>query len=131
LEYGDGESSGIIFNDTVTLSDLTANTTAIGEYISIYLHIPNVPNNTVGAANRYSFSFELAQFPPDGLVGMAFPSISVFNSTPLFNTLVDQGTVDPMFGLKLAENGSELYLGGVNTDLYTGDFRNVSLAAEV
>ena len=35
--------------------------------------------------------------------------------------MISQGTVSSgVFGFKLASNGSELYLGGTNSDLYTG-----------
>ena len=40
---------------------------------------------------------------------------------PFFNTAIDQGAVsEGVFGFKLASSGSELYLGGTNTDSYTG-----------
>jgi hypothetical protein len=85
----------------------------------------------LGASKQYSVDFEVANFPPDGLVGMAFESLSVFGEPPLFTTLVNQGTVAPVFGVKLAETGSELFLGGVNKALFTGSFKNVSLIEEV
>jgi len=61
---------------------------------------------------------------------MGFPALSVYGDNPLFSTLVAQGTVPPVFGFKLADTGSELFLGGVNTALFTGAFRNVSLIEE-
>jgi cathepsin D len=112
LEFGSGSATGEIFTDTVAIAGLTANSQA------------------VGASNHYSVDFEIAEFPPDGLVGMAFESLSVFGANPLFSTLVEQGTVAPVFGVKLADNGSELFLGGVNPDLFTGSFGNVSLIEE-
>ena len=49
---------------------------------------------------------------------------SILNHTrqnPYFNTAIDEGAVDEgVFGFKLASSGSELYLGGTNSDLYTG-----------
>jgi len=112
LQFGAGNATGTVFTDTVTVSGLSAR------------------GQAVGAANHYSVEFELANFPPDGLVGMAFPALSVFGDNPLFSTLVAQGTVPPVFGFKLAETGSELFLGGVNRNLFTGAFRNVSLISE-
>ncbi len=84
-----------------------------------------------GASNHYSVDFELDNFPPDGLVGMAFPALAVFDDPPLFTTLVNQGTTPPVFGVLLADTGSELFLGGVNHAKFTGAFRNVSLIEEV
>jgi len=112
LEFGSGSATGTIFTDTVTIAGLTARSQA------------------VGASNQYSVDFEVDEFPPDGLVGMAFPALSTFGDNPLFTTLVNQGTVPPVFGVKLADTGSELFLGGVDTALFTGAFRNVSLIEE-
>ncbi|KAJ7244233.1 acid protease [Mycena rebaudengoi] len=112
LQFGAGNATGFIFDDTVTVAGL------------------KVTNQAVGASNHYSVEFEAANFPPDGIVGMAFESLSVFGDPPLFTTLVNQGTVPPVFGFKLAETGSELFLGGVNRALFTGNFRNVSLIEE-
>ncbi|KAJ7366596.1 acid protease [Mycena albidolilacea] len=112
LQFGAGNATGFVFTDTVTISGLTASAQA------------------VGASNHYSVDFEIDEFPPDGLVGLAFPALAVFERNPLFSTLVAQGTVPPVFGVKLAETGSELFLGGVDTALFTGAFRNVSLIEE-
>lgn len=59
--------------------------------------------------------------PPDGLMGMAFQSISEYNSPPVFQTLVSQGKVaEPVFGFTLLKSGSELYLGGVDSSKFDG-----------
>ena len=87
---------------------------------------------TLGAATQYSASFESPRDPADGLMGMGFQSISRYNATPLFQALVSQDVVtSPVFGFKLGTSGSELYLGGTNGNLYTGDFTWVSLENEV
>ncbi|KAJ7020608.1 acid protease [Mycena alexandri] len=112
LQFGAGNATGFIFTDTVEIAGITARA------------------QSVGASNHYSVEFEEVNFPPDGLVGMAFPALSVFGDNPLFTTLVTQGTVPPVFGVKLADTGSELFLGGVDTALFTGAFRNVSLIEE-
>lgn len=55
-------------------------------------------------------------------MGMAFKSISVYKSEPVFQVLVEQGQVDhAAFSFKLAENGSELFVGGYNADLFRGN----------
>jgi Eukaryotic aspartyl protease len=65
-------------------------------------------------------------------MGMGFEAMSVHNVTPLFQTLISQNVVtSPVFSFKLGTSGSELYLGGTNIDLYTGDFTWVSLIGEV
>jgi cathepsin D len=109
LAFGDGSTvSGEIFTDTVTIGSLTASRQA------------------VGAATQYSTGFALSEFPPDGLMGMGFPQISVFGANPVFQTLVAQGqTTQPVFSFKLATSGSELFLGGIDTRLASGTFANV------
>lgn len=81
----------------------------------------------------------------DGLLGLAFPSISNLGQVsinasrflsgllasisispfipqnPFFNTAFKQGTAKTnMFGFKLASSGSELYIGGSDSSLYSG-----------
>lgn len=106
LQYGDGSSvTGFQYRDVVSIAGLTAT------------------NQTLGAANQYSDGFNISSFPPDGLMGMGFQSISVYNSPPLFQTLVQNNALaQPMFAFKLAEQDSELFIGGTNTALYTGNF---------
>jgi len=85
-------------------------------------------DQTLGAATQSFSGFESSQFPADGLMGMAFQSISVYNSPPVFQTLISEGVLtSPVFGFKFATSGSELFLGGTNCALYTGDFTWVPL----
>ena len=65
-------------------------------------------------------------------MGLAFQSISNYNAPPVFQTLIEEGMLDEqVFGFKLAASGSELFLGGTNNNLYTGDFTWVTLSNEV
>jgi Eukaryotic aspartyl protease len=65
-------------------------------------------------------------------MGLGFPEASTFNTTPVYHTLIEQGKVDkPVFAFKIANNGSELMLGGVNHDLYQGHFYYSPLTADV
>ena len=65
-------------------------------------------------------------------MGLAFESISRFNASPVFQTLISEGVLDsPVFGFKLATSGSELFLGGTNSNLYTGKFTWVPLTKRV
>lgn len=106
LQYGDGSTvSGNQFVDTVSIGGLTAT------------------NQTLGAANVYSDGFNSTNFVPDGLMGMGFQSISVYNAPPVFQSIVSSGAMAaPVFSFKLAGNGSELLIGGTNSALFTGDF---------
>ncbi len=52
---------------------------------------------------------------------MAFQSISNLGHPPFFQTAVSQGAVSsPVFSFYLSPNGSELHLGGVNRQHFTG-----------
>jgi cathepsin D len=53
---------------------------------------------------------------------LAFPVISNNQQDPFFNTATKQGAVSQsVFGFKLASQGSELFLGGTNNNLFSGD----------
>ncbi|KAF8262632.1 acid protease [Lactarius quietus] len=115
LEYGGGNVSAEQYTDTVSIAGFTA------------------CNQTLGAVLTYTSGYNNNNFPgTDGLVGMAYQSLSSFNSSPLFQTLVAQGQVaKPEFAFMLAENGSELCLGGTNSELYKGDFTYVPVINQV
>jgi cathepsin D len=87
-----------------------------------------VKHQTIGAASYFVSDF----FPPDGQMGLAFPSVSVYGApSPIQNLISDGVLTCPMFGIKLAPNGSELFLGGVNTDLFQGEITWVPLSNAV
>ncbi|KAH7890072.1 aspartic peptidase domain-containing protein [Phlebopus sp. FC_14] len=104
LEYGDGSTvQGEQYTDTVILGGFTAT------------------NQALGVASQYSSSLSSPNFTPDGLMGLAFESLSQFGANPVFQTLVSDNLVsDPVFAFKLASSGSELSIGGVNSALYSG-----------
>jgi cathepsin D len=115
LAFGDGSTvSGEVFTDTVTVSGLTA------------------VDQSIGAATEYSSGFASSNFPADGLMGMAFPSISAYPASPFFSTLISQNQVsDPVFAMKLTTTESaELTLGGIADDLYTGEITYVPVTQE-
>jgi cathepsin D len=94
--------------------------------------MPQAKSQTLGAATQYSSGFMSDGFPADGLIGMGFQSISRFNAPPVFQTLISEGVVtSPMFGFKFAVSGSELFIGGTNSALYTGNFTWIPLTLEV
>ncbi|PRQ76535.1 aspartic protease [Rhodotorula toruloides] len=100
LTYGDGSSTkGTVYTDTVSVAGLSAT------------------SQTLGAATALTSDFQ--DDPYDGLMGMAFASISTLGANPFFQTLVAQDKVStPQFSFYLADSGSELYLGGLNSALY-------------
>ncbi|KAH8987990.1 acid protease [Lactarius hatsudake] len=114
--YGDGTTDfvdGSLYTDDVTISGYTAK------------------NQTFGVATHFAGVFSADFFLPDGLVGLAFPSISPYQATPFFLTLAAQGSLPSnTFGFYLANEGSELFLGGTNNKLHDGDFTYVPVTKE-
>ncbi|KAJ7782162.1 acid protease [Mycena olivaceomarginata] len=83
--------------------------------------------STVAVAKQYfspvtTLSSSFKDDPIDGILGLAFPAISNLNQNPFFVNADADGVVDTnQFGFYLASSGSELFLGGANSDHYTGD----------
>jgi hypothetical protein len=86
----------------------------------------------LGVATAYSSSFDIDNFPPDGLMGMAYQSISVYRSPPVFQSLVALKQVSsPVFSFKLSTSGAELFLDGTDSSWYTGSFTYVPVTTQV
>jgi len=104
LEFSDGAAvSGDQYIDNVTIAGLSADV------------------QTIGAATSYSTNINMG-FPPDGMLGLAFQSMSSYPASSLFESLVHEGKVtEPVFSIKLTSDGGELYLGGTNRNLYRGE----------
>jgi cathepsin D len=96
-----GESvSGKQFSDAVSIGGLVAKV------------------QTLGVATEYPSSLSIDGYPVDGLLGMAFPSISALEANPVVHTMIAQGQLDAsVFSFKLAASGSELFMGGSNKGL--------------
>ncbi|CAE6480865.1 unnamed protein product, partial [Rhizoctonia solani] len=111
-EYGDGSTaSGPIYADTVTIAGLSATS----QYFSPV------------TSESSNFSSE----PNDGILGLAFKSISVIGQPTIIDNLYSQGKIStPTFAFRLATSGSELYIGGVNTAKYTGSIAYVPLKSK-
>jgi len=109
ISYGDGSTaSGPIYTDTVSAGGLSATKQAFS------------------AVTSESESF--AQDPSDGIMGLGFSSISSIGAPTFIENLYSQKAIsEPVFSMYLASNGSELYLGGTNDALYTGNITYVDL----
>ncbi|XP_003385244.1 PREDICTED: cathepsin D-like [Amphimedon queenslandica] len=115
IQYGTGNLTGFLSVDTVTIANLTVPAQKFAEAVE-------QPGDT----------FVNAQF--DGILGMAWPSISVDGVIPFFNNLVQQSLVaQPVFGFYLDrdENGTlggELALGGTDPSHYKAPINYVPLS---
>ncbi|KIJ22830.1 hypothetical protein M422DRAFT_98668, partial [Sphaerobolus stellatus SS14] len=103
ITYGDGSGvNGPIWADTVDVGGLKAH------------------NQSFAAVGELSDMFTSISL--DGIVGMGYPQLSMMGALPFFNTMAKQGVVsEKVFSFKIADEGSSLFLGGTDGDLYTGD----------
>jgi cathepsin D len=118
IQYGSGAVSGFISQDYVTVAGLTINNQQFGE-----------------ATSEPGLAF--VETKADGILGLAFDSISVDHVTPFWYNLLSQGLVsNSLFSFWLDKNpagssGGELVFGDVDSTLFTGDFFYQPLSAEL
>ncbi|XP_049637178.1 cathepsin D isoform X2 [Suncus etruscus] len=121
IHYGSGSLSGYLSQDTVSVpcqSNLKVTKQLFGE-----------------ATKQPGITFIAAKF--DGILGMAYPKISVNNVVPVFDNLMQQKLVDKnIFSFYLnrdpnAPLGGELMLGGIDEKYMKGEltYHNVTRQA--
>lgn len=113
IHYGSGSISGTLSFDDVSIGGLVAQNQGFLEVLK-----------TKGIA------FIFAKM--DGIVGMAFPSISVGHVPTYWDNVVEQGKVDQnMFSFYLTKNagedGSAMILGGSDKKYYEGEMHYTPL----
>jgi cathepsin D len=117
IRYGTGSLSGFLSEDTLNIGGLNVKKQVFAE-----------------AVNEPGITFIVAKF--DGILGMAYDSISVDHVTPVWYNIISQNLVkSPVFSFWLDKNpmgqsGGELTLGGVNPELYTGNFSWVPITSK-
>ncbi|KAG8125689.1 putative Cathepsin D protein [Naja naja] len=117
IHYGTGSLSGYLSQDTVTIGDLSVKNQLFGE-----------------ATKQPGITFIAAKF--DGILGMAYPKISVDKVAPFFDNVIDQGLleknifsfylngVDVANGLTLCQDGCEAIVD-TGTSLITGPTKEI------
>ncbi|KAK5856595.1 hypothetical protein PBY51_008179 [Eleginops maclovinus] len=114
IRYGRGSLSGFISGDTVSVAGLPVQNQQFGE-----------------AVKQPGITFAVARF--DGVLGMAYPSISVANVTPVFDTAMAAKLLpENIFSFYISRDpkaavGGELILGGTDPQYYTGDLHYVNV----
>ncbi|XP_064400417.1 lysosomal aspartic protease-like [Halichondria panicea] len=117
IQYGTGNLSGFLSQDTVTVAGIAVKN-------QIFAEATVQPGNT----------FVNAKF--DGILGMAYSSISVDSVPTVFADMVTQKLVqNPVFGFYLNRDekgklGGELLLGGTDPNRFSGDLKYVNLDQE-
>ncbi|KAG8137867.1 hypothetical protein E2320_003810, partial [Naja naja] len=106
LRYGTGHLMGICSKDVVQISNISIEAQDFGESLL-------EPGNT----------FVSAHF--DGVLGLAYPNLSVMDAVPVFDNIMRQNLVEePVFSFFLnrdgTKDGGELIFGGIDHSLYHG-----------
>jgi len=114
IEYGTGSMKGVVMHDVVTIGALS---TAVDFAV---------------ATTEPGVTFKAAKF--DGILGLAWPTISVDSITPVMQALYKDGKLDaPIFGFYLQSSDDvqgELTLGGVDNSKFTGDVNWVPVISD-
>jgi len=117
IEYGSGPVSGFLSIDTVTVADLSVTKQTFAEITDV---------------TGLGFAFAIGHF--DGIMGMAFQTISVDNITTVWENMLAEGLIqDSVFAFYLSNSGlvqGELVFGGIDTSHFTGDLTWVPLSSE-
>ena len=115
--YGSGPCSGYMSDDKITLGTLSA---------------PKMTFAEITDASGLGAAFAIGKW--DGIMGLAWPSISVDGAVPVFQRLMEANpSMKPEFAFYLpdqAGTNGQLDIGGANTMHYTGDLVTIPLTNE-
>lgn len=114
IVYGSGSVTGFFSVDAVTLAeDLVVSGQRFAE---------------VQDAGGLGLAYALGKF--DGILGLAFTSISVDNTPTVFETAIKEKVIDePIFSFYLGDNKpGELMFGGYNPSKFQGDLQYIPLS---
>ncbi|KAG6855361.1 hypothetical protein H0H87_004355 [Tephrocybe sp. NHM501043] len=110
IKYGSGSMEGFVSRDTLSIGDLTIKDQLFAE-----------------ATKEPGLTFAFGKF--DGVLGLAYNTISINHITPPFYSMIEQGLInEPRFAFRLGsseEDGGEATFGGIDESAYTGKINYV------
>ncbi|XP_032074350.1 embryonic pepsinogen-like [Thamnophis elegans] len=112
--YGTGNMFGVLGYDTVKMSSFIDTNQPFGL-------------STVEPGNVFTY----AKF--DGILGLAYPTISVDQATPVFDNLMKEGLVQQdLFSVYLSKEatGSMITFGGIDHSYYTGSINWIPVTSQ-
>ncbi|KAI9448054.1 aspartic peptidase A1 [Lactarius indigo] len=105
IKYGSGSMEGFISRDHLTIGDLTIQGQLFAE-----------------AVKEPGLAFAFGKF--DGILGLAYDTISVNHVPPPFYEMINQNLIyEPVFSFRLGsseDDGGEAVFGGIDHSAYTG-----------
>jgi saccharopepsin len=112
IQYGSGSVEGYISKDTLEIGDLTVKNQLFGE-----------------ATKEPGLAFAFGKF--DGILGLAYDTISVNRIPPPFYNMIDQKLLDePIFSFRLGssdQDGGECIFGGTDDSAFEGKITYVPI----
>jgi saccharopepsin len=112
IQYGSGSMEGFVSNDVLSIGDLKIKKQDFAE-----------------AVKEPGLAFAFGRF--DGILGLAYDTISVNHITPPFYNMINQGLIDsPVFSFRIGsseDDGGEAIFGGIDHSAYTGEIDYVPL----
>ncbi|KAJ8399763.1 hypothetical protein AAFF_G00408680 [Aldrovandia affinis] len=114
IRYGTGSMTGFLGYDVVEVGGI-------------------IDANQIFGMSQTEADF-MAYMKADGIMGLAFPSISASGATPVFDNIMKQGLVSQdVFSFYLSsktKRGSMLTFGGIDPSYYTGSITWIPLSSE-
>jgi saccharopepsin len=112
IQYGSGSMEGFVSRDDLTIGDLTIKGQDFAE-----------------AVKEPGLAFAFGKF--DGILGLAYDTISVNHITPPFYNMINQELLDePVFSFRIGSSdsdGGEAVFGGIDHSAYSGKIHYVPI----